>query len=82
MDQRTSVPAEPFPQYSAGRRRHSERSPPAVCVVWEAGLRPEIYIKPKLDPDLKPENFDRMDEAIETGYSAAVEVLDTLDLET
>ena len=50
--------------------------------VRVAALRPEIHIKPKLDPDLKPEDFDKMDEAIEAGYSAAVEVLDTLDLET
>jgi NTE family protein len=44
--------------------------------VRVAGLRPEIYIKPKLDPDLKPEDFDRMEDAIEAGYAAAVEVLD------
>lgn len=44
-----------------------------------AGLRPEIYIKPRLDPDLKPEDFERMDEAIEAGYSKAVEVLDASD---
>jgi len=42
-----------------------------------AGLRPEILIKPKLDRDLKPEDFDRMDEAIDAGYSEAVAVLDT-----
>ena len=42
-----------------------------------AGLRPEIYIRPRLDRDLKPEDFKRMDEAIEAGYSEAVKVLDT-----
>jgi NTE family protein len=41
-----------------------------------AGLRPEILIKPRLDRDLKPEDFNRMDEAIEAGYTEAVEVLD------
>ena len=40
-----------------------------------AGYRPEIYIKPRLDPDLKPEDFKRMDEAIEAGYEEAVRVL-------
>jgi len=44
-----------------------------------AGLRPEVYIKPRLDADLKPEDFDRMDEAIEAGYKEAVEVLDALN---
>jgi NTE family protein len=50
--------------------------------VRVAGLRPEILIKPRLDPDLKPEDFDRMDDAIEAGYGAAVEVLDALDLKS
>jgi len=42
-----------------------------------AGLRPEVLIKPRLDPDLKPEDFNRMDEAIEAGYAEANKVLDT-----
>jgi NTE family protein len=46
-----------------------------------AGLRPEILIKPRLDPDLKPEDFDRMDEAIEVGYTEAVQVLEKLQTE-
>jgi NTE family protein len=41
-----------------------------------AGLRPEILIRPPLDPDLKPEDFDRMDEAVEVGYREAVSILD------
>lgn len=45
-----------------------------------AELRPEILIKPPLDCDLKLEDFNRMDEAIEAGYKKAREVLDTLDL--
>ena len=46
-----------------------------------AALRPEILIKPKLDRDLKLEDFDRMDEAVEAGYTEAVKVLDASDLE-
>ena len=49
--------------------------------VRVASLRPKMMIKPKLDPDLKPEDFNRLDDAIESGYSSAVEVLDALDLE-
>ena len=45
-----------------------------------AALRPEIYIKPKLDPDLNPENFDRMDEAIEAGYQEAIAVLNAREI--
>jgi NTE family protein len=40
-----------------------------------ASLRPEILIRPPLDLDLKPEDFGRMDEAIEVGYQEAVAVL-------
>jgi NTE family protein len=43
-----------------------------------AELRPDIYIKPRLDRGLKPEDFKRMDEAIEAGYQEAVTVLDAL----
>ena len=39
-------------------------------------MRPDILIKPKLDPDLKLEDFKRMDEAIEAGYEQANRVLD------
>ena len=34
---------------------------------------------PPLDHDLKPEDFARMDEAIEAGYREAVAVLDAQD---
>jgi NTE family protein len=44
-----------------------------------AELRPQIYIKPRLDRNLKPEDFKRMDEAIEAGYKEAVDVLDALN---
>lgn len=43
-----------------------------------AELRPDIYLKPRLDRNLKPEDFKRMDEAIEAGYQEAVQVLDAL----
>jgi len=41
-----------------------------------AAARPEILIKPRLDKDLKLEDFGRMDEAIEVGYEGAIGVLD------
>ena len=38
--------------------------------------RPEVLVKPDLDPDLKLEDYKRMDEAIEAGYAAATSALD------
>ncbi len=38
--------------------------------------RPEVLIKPRLDPDLKLEDYKRMDEAVEAGYVAATKALD------
>jgi len=37
--------------------------------------RPEVVIRPELDPDLKVEDFKRMEEAIDAGYKAAEEAL-------
>lgn len=41
-----------------------------------AGQRPEVLIRPPLEPDLKVEDFKRLDEAIEVGYREASRVLD------
>ena len=41
-----------------------------------AAHRPHVLIRPPLDRNLKAEDFDRLDEAIEVGYEAAVEALD------
>ena len=41
-----------------------------------AASRPQVLIRPHLDPNLKVEDFNRLDEAIEVGYEAAVEALD------
>jgi NTE family protein len=40
-----------------------------------AAHRPEVVIRPPLDPNLKQEDFDRLDEAVEVGYVAAVKAL-------
>ena len=42
--------------------------------------KPEVLIRPPLDPNLKLEDFDRMEEATEVGYRAAAEALDAADL--
>ena len=42
--------------------------------------RPDILVRPQLDPDLKVEDFKRIDEAVEAGYHAANDVLDTSEL--
>jgi NTE family protein len=41
-----------------------------------AAHRPQVVIRPPLDPNLKVEDFDRLDEAVEVGYETAVEALD------
>lgn len=41
-----------------------------------AAHRPRVLIRPPLDPNLKVEDFNRLDEAIEVGYVAAKEALD------
>ncbi len=41
-----------------------------------AVYRPKVLIRPPLDPNLKIEDYKRLDEAIEVGYEAAVEALD------
>ena len=41
-----------------------------------AASRPQVLIRPHLDPNLKVEDFNRLDEAIEVGYEAAVQALD------
>jgi NTE family protein len=41
-----------------------------------AAFRPEVLIRPRMDTDLKVEDFRRMDEAIEAGYQEASAVLD------
>jgi predicted acylesterase/phospholipase RssA len=41
-----------------------------------AAYKPDYLIKPDLDPDLKVEDFKRLDEAIEAGYAAANETFD------
>ena len=49
-----------------------------AAVITDISLtfyRPEVVIRPDLDPDLKVEDFKRMDEAIDAGYKAAEEVL-------
>ena len=33
---------------------------------------PELLVRPQLDPDLKTEDFHRLDEAVAAGYTAAV----------
>lgn len=43
-----------------------------------AAARPQVLIRPPLDPNLKVEDFDRLDEAIEVGYDAAVTPLDAV----
>lgn len=40
--------------------------------------RPWALIRPRLDPNLKVEDFDRLDEAVVAGYEAACEVLDRM----
>jgi NTE family protein len=45
-----------------------------------AVYRPEILIRPPLDPDLKVEDFGRMEEAVESGYEEAARVLDSHEL--
>ena len=50
-----------------------------ASVITEITLtihRPEVLIKPRLDPDLKLEDYKRMDEAIDAGYEAAKRALD------
>lgn len=44
--------------------------------------KPEVLIRPRLDPDLKLEDYRRMDEAIDAGYEAAVEALADFALDT
>ncbi len=44
-----------------------------------ATYRPEYLIRPKLHPDLKLEDFKRIDEAVEAGYKEAVAVLDSTE---
>jgi len=41
-----------------------------------AGHRPEVLIRPRLDSDLKVEDFKRLDEAVDAGYEEAARVLD------
>jgi len=41
-----------------------------------AAHRPEVIIRPNLDPNLKLEDFDRLDDAIHAGYSSAIAALD------
>jgi NTE family protein len=41
-----------------------------------AAFRPQVLIRPPLDPNLKVEDFNRLDEAMEVGYEAAVAALD------
>ena len=38
--------------------------------------RPAVLIRPPLDPDMKVEDYERLDEAIAIGHAAAVEALD------
>lgn len=42
--------------------------------------RPEVLIRPPLDPNLKVEDFNRLDEAVAVGYKAACEVFDQENL--
>ena len=42
-----------------------------------AAYKPDYLIKPTLDPDLKVEDFKRLDEAVEAGYTEAVRVIDS-----
>jgi NTE family protein len=42
--------------------------------------RPELVIRPPLDPNLKLEDFDRMEEAADVGYEAAARALDEAEL--
>jgi predicted acylesterase/phospholipase RssA len=42
-----------------------------------ATYRPEYLVRPRLDPDLKLEDFRKIDEAVEAGYREAVAVLDS-----
>ncbi len=52
--------------------------PAAVLTdIQLASLRPDYLIRPELDPDLKLEDFRRIDEAVDAGYEAAVAVLDS-----
>ena len=41
-----------------------------------AAHRPEVLIRPRLDSDLKVEDFKRLDEAVDAGYAEAARVLD------
>jgi len=41
--------------------------------------RPEYLLKPPLDKDLKLEDFNRLDEAVEAGYDEAMRVLENLE---
>lgn len=41
-----------------------------------AAQRPDVVIRPPLEPDLKVEDFKRLDEAVEAGYREARRVLD------
>jgi hypothetical protein len=38
--------------------------------------KPRVMIRPPLDPDMKVEDYKRLDEAIAIGYEAAVIALD------
>jgi NTE family protein len=42
--------------------------------------RPQVLIRPPMDPNLKLEDFDRMEEAAEAGYEATVKALDEAEL--
>jgi NTE family protein len=55
-----------------------------ASIITEMSLtfqRPEVVIRPKLHPDLKVEDFKRMEEAIEEGYKAAEETLPGVEAE-
>jgi len=41
--------------------------------------KPKIVIRPPLDPDMKVEDYKRLDEAIEIGYQATIEALDQIE---
>jgi hypothetical protein len=46
-----------------------------ITELFLAANRPEVVIRPRLDPNLKQEDFDRMEEAAEAGYVAASKAL-------
>lgn len=51
-----------------------------ITELMVAAIRPTVMIRPPLDPSLKLEDFDRLEEAVEVGYKAAVKALDDSEL--